>query len=342
MGEMRHGHVARRLAAGCLLLAGTLLGCERAGPPPRALTPVTLQMTWLHDSQAAGFYAAVQNGYYAAEGLAVTLLPGGPTVDRVAAVLGGKAQLGVAGADELLIARAEGKPVRAVAAIFRRSPIVFVAEAGSGIKRPQDFAGKTIRVTRNLVPSLHAMTARVGIRPEQYREIVLPSDLAAYRSGKAPIWGAYLTGFVVTLERAGHKLNLIFPEDYGVHIYADTLFTTDDLIARDPGLVARVVRATLEGWRWAVENPQQVGALVRRYRPDADPDLETAKMVASLPLINTGEDSIGWMKPADWIGMERLLRRHGVLSRPVKASDAYTLQFLEGAPGSGEAGRAGR
>ena len=327
---------------GGLILASLLLGCERAAPPPRALRPVSIQMTWLQDAQAAGFFAADQNGYYAAEGLAVTLLPGGPTVDRIASVLGGTAQLGVAGADELLLARAEGKPVRAVATIFRRSPIVFVAEADSGIKRPQDFAGKTIRVTPNLVPSLRAMMARVGVRPDQYREVVLPSDLAEFRSGKAPIWGVYITGFALTLERAGHRLNRIFPDDYGVQLYADTLFTTDELIARDPDLVARVVRATLDGWRFAVENPHKVAALVRRYRPDADADLETARMVASIPLVNTGEDSIGWMRPEDWTAMERMLRREGVLKPPLDASQAYTLQFLDGISGRGGAKGPGR
>lgn len=330
------------LITGGMILASLLLGCERAGPPPRALRPVSIQMAWLHEAQGAGFFAADQNGYYAAQGLAVTLLPGGPTVDRIASVLGGTAQLGVVVGDELLLARADGKPVRAVATIYRRSPVAFVAAADSGIKRPQDFAGKTVRVVPNLAPSLRAMMARVGVRPDQYREVALPSDIVEFRSGKAPVWGVYITSLVVALERAGHRLNRIYPEDYGVHQYGDTLFTTDELITRDPDLVARVVRATLEGWRFAVENPHRVAALVRRYRPDADADLETAKMVATIPLISTGEDSIGWMRPEVWAGMERMLRREGVLKPPLDASQAYTLQFLKDMIGRGVAEGAGR
>lgn len=305
--------------------------CGQADGQRRPLRPITLQAAWLHDAQAAGVFAAAQNGYYAAEGLAVTPLPGGPGVDKFAPVLGGAAQLGVAGADELLLARSQGKPVRAVATIYRRSPIVFVAEAGSGIKRPQDLAGKTIRVTPSVVASLRAMTARVGVRPDEYREIVLPSEVAEFRSGKAQVWGTYIHALALTLERAGPTLSYIFPDDYGVHFYADTLFTTDDLIARDPDLVARVVRATLRGWRVAVENPQAAGALVRKYRADADADLEVAKMRASLPLIHTGEDTIGWMRPEVWAGMERTLRQQRVLTAPMQVGDVYTLRFLEAA-----------
>ncbi len=316
------------LLAGALILASLLAGCGRADSQSRGGRQVTVQMAWLHEAQAAGFFAADRTGRYAAEGLSVRLLPGGPAVDRIASVVGGMAELGVAGADELLLARSRGARVRAVAVIYRRSPIVFVAEAGSGIKRPQDFAGKTIRVVPNLVLSLRAMTARVGVRPDQYREVVLPSDLAEFRSSKAPIWGAYINGLVVTLEQAGHRLTLIFPDDYGVHFYADTLFTTDDLIARDPDLVARVVRATLEGWRFAVENPQEVGGLVRHYRADADVNLENAKMSASLPLLHTGEDSIGWMRADTWAAMEKTLRQQGALAAPLQVSDVYTLRFL--------------
>jgi NitT/TauT family transport system substrate-binding protein len=274
-------------------------------------------------------YVADQKGYYAAEGLDVTFVESGFLVDKLAPVLTGTAQFGVAGADELILARTEGKPLRAIAMIYRRSPIVFVSLAEKDITRPQDFVGKTIRAPAILVPSLRAMTAQVGIAPDQYTIVDLPSDLTMFATGDVLVWGAYINGFVVAAQQAGYQLNLIYPDDYGVHFYSDTLFTTDDLITADPDLVQRFLRATLQGWTYAVEHPSEIGAMVVQYNPAADPALENDKMIASLPLVNTGEDFIGWMKPEIWAGMEQTLREQGVLTAPLDVTQVYTMQFLE-------------
>lgn len=312
-----------------LLIAAVVLSACTPTPAPPPLTPVTIQFLWTYTNTFAGYFAADQNGYYAAEGLKVTFLQGGPKVDYLTPVVNGAAQFGDGGSDELILARAAGKPLRAIATTYRRSPVVFFALAGSGIKRPQDFAGKKIRVAPGLSPALRAMTARVGISPDQYTEVVTPSDVTLFASGHPPVWGGYLNAFVAEAEYAGHKLNIIYPDDYGVHFYGDSIFARDDFIAANPDLVRRFLRATLKGWQYAVEHPTEVGALVRKYKPDADAALEIAKMTSSLMLVNTGEDHIGWMKPEIWAGMEKMLRAQGVLTNPLDVTQVYTMQFLK-------------
>ena len=183
----------------------------------------------------------------------------------------------MAGADELILARAQGKPLRGIATIFRRSPVVFISLAEKNITRPQDFIGKTIRATPNVSPSFRAMMARVGISPDQYTVVDLPTDLTKFASGDVPVWGMYLNSFLLTIRQAGYKFNVIYPDDYGVHFYADTIFTTDEMIDKDPDLVQRFLRATLKGWTCAVENAVQIGAMVQKYNPNADTALETAR-----------------------------------------------------------------
>ncbi len=155
---------SRRILA-VLAILGIVLAvaaCLPANTPTPALTPVTLQLKSLPAAQFAGFYAAAQNGYYRNESLDVTLLPGSVEIDVLQTVLGGKAQFGVAGAIELIPARADGKPLRAIGTIFRRNPNVFFALTSTGITRPQDFVGKKIRSVSDMPLILHAMTARVG------------------------------------------------------------------------------------------------------------------------------------------------------------------------------------
>jgi len=307
----------------------TLSNCTPTTTPP-ALTPVTVQLRWTHQSQFAGFYAAEQKGYYAAEGLDVKFVEGGPDVDLITPVINGQAKFGVISADVLIVARSEKKPVQAIATIYRRSPNVFFALASSGISRPKDFIGKTINVPRDLVPTFKAIMARVGIHPNQYKVGTYGTDLTPFFSGKVHVWSGIVNGKAVfTAQKAGYKLNFIYPDDYGIHSYADTIFTTDDFINRHPDLVKRFLPPTLKGLTYAVENPTTIAAMVTKYNPKADAEYETALMTASIPLVNTGEDYIGWMKVEMWAGMEKTLREQKVLTKPVDVTKVYTLQFLE-------------
>ena len=306
-----------------------LMACTPAATPTRALTPVTMQLRWTHNAQFAGFYAADQKGYYAAEGLAVTFVESSGNDDFIQQVLASKAQFGIANADGLVLARAENKPARAIATIYRRSPLVFLTLAESGITKPQDFVGKRIRAVPASTPILHTMLARVGIAPNQYIEVNVAATLPPLYSGEVQVSAGFVTNEVLVAQAAGYNLNIIYPDDYGIHFYADTLFTTDDLIAKNPDLARRFLRATLKGWAYAIENSAQVGALVQKYNPKADVTLENQKMTASIPLVNTGEDFIGWMKPEIWVGMEKTMREQNVLTQPVDVNQVYTMQFLQ-------------
>jgi NitT/TauT family transport system substrate-binding protein len=174
-------------------------------------------------------------------------------------------------------------------------------------------------------PVFHAMMARVGIRPDQYTEVNLPSDVAVFASGQAPVWSVYVNNLAVAVQQAGDKLNFI-PTTMA-YFYADTIFTGDELLARNPDLVRRFLRATLKGWTYAVENPAAIGAIVQKYKLDTDRELESAKITASLPLVNTGQDHIGWMKPEVWAGMEKTLREQGVLTKTVRGRTFTPFSF---------------
>jgi NitT/TauT family transport system substrate-binding protein len=311
------------------LMAMSLFACTPNNKPPQTLTPITIQLAWTHQSQFAGMYAADQMGFYADEGLAITFVEGGAGVDKFSPVLDGAIQFGVGGADELILARSEGKPLQAISTVYRRSPVVFISLAEKNITRPQDFVGKTIRVSSNIAPTLNAMMAQIGITPSQYTTVELASDIENFASGNVPVWGVFINSIVVAIQKEGYEINIVYPDDYGVHFYADTIFTTDDLIKNDPDLVTRFLRATLKGWTYAVENSTEIPAFVQKYNPQADPAIEEARMITNLPLVNTGEDFIGWMKPDIWAGMEQTLRTQGVLTKPVDVTQVYTLTFLE-------------
>ncbi len=310
------------------LLCIGLSSCSTTPTPAQELTPITLQLGWTHSAQFAGYYAAVENGDYANEGIEVTFVEGGPGVDGTNSVVSGEVQFGLASGHNLLAAREEGKSVRAIATIYRRSPFIFFSLADSGITRPEDFVGKTIQIRGRARVTLLKMMDNVGIAPELYEEDADAGTDDLFL-GEVDVATGWVTVDVLEAKRAGIELNIIYPDDYGVHFNSDNIFSTDDFLAANPDLVARFLRATFNGWRYAIENPDEAASLVEAYNPEADISLETDSLIASVPFIHTGEDQIGWMRPEIWKAMYDILMEQGLLDESYNVEDVYTMEFLE-------------
>lgn len=314
------------ISAVALLASVLLAGC---GTPEAARSPdqVSVRLKWLHQAQFAGLYVADQRGFYAEENIEVTLNPGGLEYDEIELVASGQDDFAVVGAPRALAANAGGVPVVTIAVIYRINPTVYFALKGSGIERPQDFIGKRVRVSPGdfVMP---AMLAKVGIGMDQFEAVSPDYGMEAFFAGEVDVWGGYLTAEVVTAREQGHELNLIFPGDYGIHAYNDGIITAERTIQENPDLVQRFLRATLRGWRYAIENPDEAVAITLKYDEELDEAQQRAMMEAQIPLIHTGEDEIGWMRAEVWEGMHDILLEHGILDQPLDSDEAYTMEFL--------------
>src|SRR5687767_4180170 len=166
-----------------IVLIAVLAACREEEPEEEIEnTPqpseATIQLSWAYNIEFAGFYAAAEQGFYENENLDVRLLEGGfndegQYIDPVAVVMNGDAQFGVMGGDNLLLSRAEGKPLVAIATIYQRSPVVFASLAENNIERPQDMVGHTVAVTEGNVTFTvyNALLASQGISRDQVTEI---------------------------------------------------------------------------------------------------------------------------------------------------------------------------
>ncbi|MFN8418086.1 MAG: ABC transporter substrate-binding protein [Anaerolineae bacterium] len=313
---------------GITLFMITLIAACTPGAATTEPIAITIQLGTTHQAVYAGFYAADQNGYYTDEGLKVNFLSGGTDIDIGARVLDGTAQFAVIGASTLIVDRANARPLRAVATILRRDPVAFFSLAESGIIRLQDFVGKRIQVNARLRPRLLAMLAHAGI-DENEITLVSTGTYTDLYSGAIDVASGLVTSSALAAKRAGHTLNIVYPDDYGVHFYSTVIFSTDDFIANNPDLVLRVLRASFQGWEFAVENPQATGAMVTKYNPAADADFEAASVAAMLPYINTGEDHIGWMKPEIWAGMLLTMQQQKEVTTALDPTKLYTMDFIQ-------------
>lgn len=321
--------VAALVSAALLFAAAAFAGC---GQPSieKPLDEVSVQLSWFHQTQFAGMYAADQRGYYAEEGLAVRLLPRPtPSFDAIASVLDGTADFALTNG-VALIPPTQGDPVTAIAAIFQRYPLVYLTVAGSGITRPHDFPGYTIRAqSPNGAAIFRALMTHLGIDPNSVRYVETGYDMSPFFDGDVDIWPGYIIDEALLVRERGHQVNLILPDDYGIHTYGQTLFASERLISEEPDLVLRFLRATLKGWRWAIENTtEEVSALALEYEPELDIAHEAAMIEASVPLIHTGEDEIVWMRGEIWQGAHDILLEQGILSEPSEVDELYTMEFL--------------
>lgn len=309
-------------------------GCELQ-QDKKPLDDVTVQLKWVHQAQFAGMYVAQEKGYYAREGLKVSFLEGGQGIDIAASVISGKAQLGVITPEDILISRSRGAPLKAIAALYRRSAVVFLAKADSHITRPYDFPGKRVASAgegggvRDFEFQFHALVKKLGLNLSKIKIVPYDSKYTAFIEGEVEVTAAFSTGGLILLRQRGLKLNLIWPGDYGIHFYSDTLVTTDDTIRDKPGLVTRFLRATLKGWQDAIRNYQEAVTITLPYAKVKDPQFQTAMMEGLLPLVHTGEDHIGWMRDEVWQGMYDVLWDQKILDAPFEVNRAYTMRFLE-------------
>jgi NitT/TauT family transport system substrate-binding protein len=298
---------------------------------------VNLQLKWEHQAQFAGFYLAYEKGYYKDEHINVSFLEGGEDIDVLTSLVSGAAHFAVASSEMVLMQRKkESAPITAIAVIYRKSAVVYVTKADAGICDPTDFIGKTAAVIAK--PQSHsefeyqfnALVRKRGIDITQIHMVSYNPDYKDFISGKIDITAAYYTGGVMKLRNKGVAVNLIWPNDYGIHFYSDTLISTEHIIHEKPDLVERFLKATLKGWREVIAYPEEAVDITMKYAKVKDRSLQADMLSAMAPLVHTGKDHIGWMNGDVWYQMHQVLVDENILSAEhIDFRKVYTMKFLE-------------
>jgi len=302
-----------------LILSG--LCCAAA----HAADAVTVRLKWFNQAQFAGFYVAQEKGDYKAAGLDVNIQPGGPDFPAIQMVAGGNEQFGVTGADQVLIARSKGVPIVALAVIYRRNPFVMFSLQKSGIKTPADWIGKKVgvKIGGNEELIYRAVLAKAKIDKSQLTEIPVKFDIAPLLSGAIDVWPGYLINEVLAAEEKGFPVNVVYPSDYGIDLYADTLFTTEAVLKAKPDMVRNFVGATLKGWNAAMAAPEEAAKITVKYGDKLTFDHELAMMKASLPLLKPDSKPVGYMDVAAWSSAQKLLLDAGFQKESVDVAKVF-------------------
>ena len=242
------------------------------GSMGHAADDVTGQLKWVTQAQFAGYYVAKDKGFYDEEDLNVTIKPGGPDIAPTQVLAGGGADVTVEWMPAALSAREKGLPMVNIAQPFKSSGMMLTCRKDAGVATTDDFAGKTLGVWffGNEFPFLSWMSklelptdgsdAGVTVLKQGFNVDPLLQNQAACVSTMT--YNEYWQ--VIDAGLTDDDLVLFKYEDEGVATLEDGLYVLEDKLA-DPAFedkMVRFVRASMKGWKYAEENPDEAAEIV--------------------------------------------------------------------------------
>ncbi len=290
------------------LLTGALFAALAAGGA-QAADDVTLQLKWVTQAQFAGYYVAQAQGFYEEEGLNVTILPGGPDVAPTQVIAGGGADVVVDWMPSALAAREKGLPLVNIAQPFKSSGMMLTCRKDSGVATPADFAGKTLGVWfgGNEYPFLNWMN-KLGLKTDgsEGGVTVLKQgfNVDPLLQNQAACVSTMTYNEYWQVIDAGMKpedLVVFKYEDEGVATLEDGLYVMEEKLA-DPAFedkMVRFVRASMKGWKWAEEHPDDAAMIVlENDATGAQTEAHQKRMMGEIAKLTAGSN--GALDPADY------------------------------------------
>jgi diguanylate cyclase (GGDEF)-like protein/PAS domain S-box-containing protein len=279
-----------------------------------ALEKVTLQLKYLHQFQFAGYYAALEQGYYREAGLDVSIKESLSSKKVVEKVLSGAVDFGV-GSSNLLLARNEGQPVVVLGVIFQHSPYVLIMPAEKSMNGIQSIAGKRIMIGPQAL-DLKALLNKENISFDELVKVPHSFNINDLINGKVDVYSGFMTNETDYLDSIGFKYRVFSPNSAGIDFYGDNLFTSERLIKDSPDKVAAFRQASLRGWQYAFEHPDEIIELILTKYSQRNSkkhlEYEARQMLAFVDPILV---EVGYMNRAKWESIAKTYADLGMLER---------------------------
>lgn len=264
-----------------------------------ALENITLQLKYLHQFQFAGYYAALEKGYYQDAGLDVSILEGIDGSEPERNVLSGKVQYGI-GSSSLMLSHSAGKPLVVLGVILQHSPYVLLVPLEGATQDIQHIVGKRVMLATQadeLIAYLHKEAISLASL-QQLPHSFDPEDLI---QGRVDVFSAYATNEPDYLDRAGFRYQSYSPRSADIDFYGDNLFTSKLEIEEHPERVEAFRQASIKGWKYALQHPEEIVDLIlAKYsqRNSRAHLLYEARQIK--PLVESVLVEVGYMNPGRW------------------------------------------
>jgi len=315
-----------------LSIGWLLTGCGPKQASPAAapgLVKIKFQTDWYPQPEHGGYYQALAKGFYAAEGLDVEILPGGPNAQVKQQVALGKAEIGMTNGDDVIVAVARGLPIRIVGAEMQRDPQGILFHEEHPLRDLKDLEGRTL-MAGSVSTWLDVLRKKLGV---QFNQMPLVGDLARFMNDPTLTQQCFVTNEPFFAHQRGAKAGAILIASDTYEPYR-VIFTGDDYLKQHPDIVAKFVRASVRGWvDYLIGDPAPGNGLLTAKRNDLSPELiaysikamNDYKLVLGDPA--RGETP-GQITAARLQKQITLLQELGLLDKPLKVEDVATFEFI--------------
>jgi NitT/TauT family transport system substrate-binding protein len=330
----------RRTVITAVVGALSLFLCAIGSLPTQAaeLTQASLRLKWLPQAQFIGYYVAKAKGWYADEGIDLTINPGGPNITAENMVASGVDTFGHGGgAASLLQAREKGLGIVGIGMLFQETPYRFVVLEKSGIKKFTDIKGKTVS-TWFTGPQfvLNGMLRANKIDPRDVKIEAQANSMVPFMEGKVDM--AIITVFNegLFLKRRGVTPSASFnPADMGFNIPNESIIVNERFAKDKPQVVQGFMNATLKGWTYALTHQDEAIDILMKVAPNADRKEQKEQLEQLEPLMTYGDakaQGIGYLDAKQIEFTYQFLRQNEVLKTPVDLKSAIDASFWEKVP----------
>lgn len=328
----RQQDAVRKVGTGALVCLVVILMTAAGYAQAPAMKKITFIPQWSPQAQFAGYYAAYEKGIYAKHGLDVKILRGGAHRPSSELLEKGEADIASIWLSTALQKRSNGVRLVNIAQVVQRSSLMLIAKKSRGIRRPEDLEGKKVGLWGDdfrIQPMAFFKKYKVTVKvvPQSYSVNLFLRD--GVDAASAMWYNEYHR--VLNSGINADELTSFFYSDYGLNFPEDGIYVMEETLKKDPAAACAFVNASLEGWRWAFDHPEEAINIILKYMIEANVPankvherwmLERMKDI----IIPAGSDraAVGVLKKEDYERVGKELKEGGLI-RNVPGMDAFAF-----------------
>lgn len=300
---------------------------------PSGLKKLTVLMDWQVYPKHSGFILAEEYGYFADEGLTVTIQPSGGSSEVVKLVGAGSADFGVAAGPALISGKVEGVDLKMIGLLNQRDPIGFYW-FDETIEDPYDFVGRKVGCSIEAIQYIEyrALLAKYGIAEDDIEVVPIGWDpISPLATDAVDIVVAWNTDYYRFVDAGYPDVHFTPIEDWGVGLVNIGIVAKTSYLEADPDTVEKFMRATLRGYEYMLDHPSEALDLYLENYPDMDRIPATQQFEAERQLMVsnlTDEHGLFYMEQEAWSNTLDLLYEFGVISTKPEVTTLFTRDFL--------------